>query len=86
MFFIIIVAMLFCSKARKSNHEKLQSRKSQAQITHGNLFSAGSCSKAANQAQSIFCVRVMSQERHHWKAAVQAAAVMLRTPPSPAGH
>jgi len=23
----------------------------------------------------------MSPERHHWKAAVQAAAVMLRTPP-----
>ena len=33
-----------------------------------------------------FCVRVMSPERHHWKPAVQAAAVMLRTPPSPAGH
>jgi len=28
-----------------------------------------------------FCVRVMSPERHHWKHAVQAAAVMLRTPP-----
>ena len=27
-----------------------------------------------------FCVRVMSPERHHWNAAVQAAAVMLRTP------
>ena len=27
-----------------------------------------------------FCVRVMSPERHHWKPAVQAAAVMLRTP------
>jgi len=24
-----------------------------------------------------FCVRVMSPERHHWKPAVQAAAVML---------
>ena len=34
----------------------------------------------------IFCVRVMSLERHHWKPAVQSAAVMLRTPPSPAGH
>jgi len=33
-----------------------------------------------------FCVRVMSPERHQWKPAVQAAAVMLRTPPSPAGH
>jgi len=33
-----------------------------------------------------FCVRVMSPERHHWKPAVQAATVMLRTPPSPAGH
>ena len=28
-----------------------------------------------------FCVRVMSPECHHWKPAVQAAAVMLRTPP-----
>ena len=27
-----------------------------------------------------FCVRVMSPECHHWKPAVQAAAVMLRTP------
>ena len=33
-----------------------------------------------------FCVCVMSPERHYWKPAVQAAAVMLRTPPSPAGH
>jgi len=33
-----------------------------------------------------FCVRVMSPERHHWKPAVQAAAVMLRTPPSTASH
>jgi len=33
-----------------------------------------------------FCVRVMSPERHHWKPAVQAAAVMLRTPPSTARH
>ena len=30
-----------------------------------------------------FCVRVMLPERHHWKPAVQAAAVMLRMPPSP---
>ena len=28
-----------------------------------------------------FCVRVMSPERHYWKPAVQAAAVMLRTTP-----
>jgi len=28
-----------------------------------------------------FCNSVMSPERHHWKPAVQAAAVMLRTPP-----
>ena len=27
-----------------------------------------------------FCIRVMSPERHHWKPAVQAAVVMLRTP------
>ena len=28
-----------------------------------------------------FCVRVTSPERHHWKPAVQATAVMLTTPP-----
>jgi len=28
-----------------------------------------------------FCVRVMLPERHQWKSAVQAAAVLLRTPP-----
>jgi len=33
-----------------------------------------------------FCVRIMLPERHHWKPAVQTAAVMLRTPPSTAGH
>ena len=33
------------------------------------------------------CVRVMLPERHQWKLAVQAAAVMLRTPPpSMASH
>jgi len=33
-----------------------------------------------------FCVRVMLPERHQWKPAVQAAAVMLRTPLSTASH
>ena len=33
-----------------------------------------------------FCSRVMLPERHQWKPAVQAAAVMLRTPPSTASH
>jgi len=34
-----------------------------------------------------FCVHVMLLERHHWKPAFQAAAVMLRTlPPSTASH
>ena len=28
-----------------------------------------------------FCVRIMLPKCHQWKAAVQAAAVMLRTPP-----
>ena len=28
-----------------------------------------------------FCLRVMLPERHQWKPAVQAAAVMLRRPP-----
>jgi len=28
-----------------------------------------------------FCVRAMLPERHQWKSTVQAAAVMLRTPP-----
>ena len=33
------------------------------------------------------CVRVMLPERHQWKPAVQATAVMLRTPPpSTASH
>jgi len=40
--------------------------------------------RASTSMYSVtFCVRVMSPERHHWKPAVQAAAVMLRTPPSP---
>jgi len=33
-----------------------------------------------------FCVRVTLPERHRWKPAVQAAAVMLGTPPSTASH
>jgi len=33
-----------------------------------------------------FCVRIMLPECHHWNTAVQAATVMLRMPPSPAGH
>ena len=32
------------------------------------------------------CVRVMLPERHQWKPVVQAAAVMLRPPPSTASH
>ena len=34
----------------------------------------------------IFCVRVLLPERHQWKPAVQAAAVMFRTPPSTANY
>jgi len=38
--------------------------------------------RASTSVYSLtFCVRVMSPERHHWKPAVQAAALMLRTPP-----
>ena len=38
--------------------------------------------RASTSMHSLtFCVRVMSPERHHWKPAVQAATVMLRTPP-----
>ena len=33
-----------------------------------------------------FCVRFLLPECHLWKPAVQTAAVMLRTPPSPASH
>jgi len=33
-----------------------------------------------------FCVRFLLPERHQWKPAVQAAAVMLRMPPSTANH
>ena len=37
--------------------------------------------RASTRTYSLtFCVRIMSPERHHWKPAVQAAAVMLRTP------
>jgi len=43
--------------------------------------------RASTRMYSLtFCVRVMSPERHHLKPAVQAAAVMFRTPPSTAGH
>jgi len=42
-----------------------------------------------NMYSLTFCVRVMLPERHQWKPAVQAVAVMLRPPPvdgqSPAG-
>ena len=33
-----------------------------------------------------FCVRVKLPEHHQWKPAVQAAAVMLRTPHVDASH
>jgi len=33
-----------------------------------------------------FSVRITLPERHQWKPAVQAAAVMLKRPPSPASH
>ena len=33
-----------------------------------------------------FCICVILPERHQWKPAVQTAAVMLRTPPSPANQ
>ena len=40
--------------------------------------------RASTSMYSVtFCIRVMSPERHHWKPAVQAAPVMLRTPPLP---
>ena len=43
--------------------------------------------RASTRVYSLtFCVRVVSPERHHWKPAVQAAAVMLRTPPSTVSH
>jgi len=42
----------------------------------------GTRHRASTSMYSLtFCVRVMSPERHHWKPAVQTAAVMLRTPP-----
>jgi len=39
------------------------------------------CKKSTSMYSLTFCDRVMSPERHHWKPAVQAAAVMLRTSP-----
>jgi len=35
----------------------------------------------ASMYSLTFCVRVMLPERHQWKSTVQAAAVMLKTPP-----
>ena len=58
--------------------------------THVYCASVASCGKnyiqtrhtASTSMYSLtFCVRVMSPERRHWKPAVQATAVMLRTPP-----
>jgi len=38
--------------------------------------------KASTRMYSLtFCVHIMPPERHQWKPAMQAAAVMLRTPP-----
>ena len=38
--------------------------------------------RASTSMHSLtFCIRIMLPERHQWKPAVQAAAVMLRTPP-----
>ena len=43
--------------------------------------------RASTSMYSVtFCVRVTSPERHHWKTAVQTAAVILRTPPSTASY
>ena len=36
---------------------------------------------SASMYSLTFCVRVMSPERYNWNSSVQAAAVMLRTPP-----
>ena len=42
----------------------------------------GTRHRASTSMYSLtFCIRVMLPERHQWKPAVQAATVMLRTPP-----
>jgi len=46
------------------------------------LFAVVTRHRASTSMYSLtFCVRVMLLEHHHWKPAVQVAAVMLRTPP-----
>ena len=46
------------------------------------LLTAWTRQRASTSMYSLtFCVRFLLPERHHWKPAVQSAAVMLRTPP-----
>ena len=48
----------------------------------GQLLTCVTRHRASTSTYSLtFCVRVMSPKRHHWKPAVHAATVMLRTPP-----
>ena len=48
---------------------------------------ASTCYRASTSKYSLtFSVRFLLPERHQRKPAVQAAAVMLRTPPSTANH
>jgi len=69
-----------CSSGRggRESNPRPSSRESNA-VTTGHRASTSTYSLT-------FCFRVMLPERHQWKPAVQAAAVMLRTPPSVDGQ
>ena len=51
-----------------------------SQVSSWKLFKTR-CRASTSMYSLTFCIHVMLPERHQWKAAVQAAAVMLRTPP-----
>jgi len=51
-------------------------------VSHVAMAAIATRHRASTSMYSLtFCVRVMLPERHHWKPAVQAVAVMLATPP-----
>jgi len=81
---------ILINAARPTGHTSLGTPSSHAAATPASQRVCSLIETRHRESTSMysltFCVRVMSPERHHWKPAVQARAVMLRTPPSPAGH
>ena len=75
---------------RHVNDESNQARHLHSHTQHqaaiSKCFADNTSNKTRHRASTsmyslTFCIRVMSPERHHWKPAVQATAVILRTPP-----